>query len=246
MKRSLDRVVEVGESTMHASPGAMPLALIGMSNVFGGDVRMGTTQLEEALLLMEGRQTRSDLPSPGCAASLRELRRVQEGGCCRRTGDGTSRRERPHRAARRAHRAIHGSLDGGRPRRRRSARRGASSNWRTPGRPRAWSRARGSSGTRSTARASTPRRGTCQARIGRLGPGRSQGSGGRPCSRGSARPWRPSARRRRRRLGGGTGDRPLDRQPSAKRGSWQSAPRRRSRAAISTGRDRTPRRRSAS
>ena len=34
----------------------MPLALIGLSNVFGGDVRMGTTQLEEALPLMEGRQ----------------------------------------------------------------------------------------------------------------------------------------------------------------------------------------------
>ena len=56
MKRSLDRVVEVGRSIGDASLGAMPLALIGLSNVFGGDVRMGTTQLEEALPLMEGRQ----------------------------------------------------------------------------------------------------------------------------------------------------------------------------------------------
>ena len=56
VKRSLDRVVEVGESLGDASLGAMPLALIGLSNVFGGDVRMGTTQLEEALPLMEGRR----------------------------------------------------------------------------------------------------------------------------------------------------------------------------------------------
>ena len=56
VKRSLDRVVEVGESIGDDSLGAMPLALIGLSNVFGGDVRMGTTQLEEALPLMEGRQ----------------------------------------------------------------------------------------------------------------------------------------------------------------------------------------------
>jgi tetratricopeptide (TPR) repeat protein len=56
VKRSLDRVGEVGESIGDASLGAMPLALIGLSNVFGGDVRMGTTQLEEALPLMEGRQ----------------------------------------------------------------------------------------------------------------------------------------------------------------------------------------------
>jgi len=56
VRRSLDRVVEVGESIGDASLGAMPLALIGLSNVFAGDVRMGTTQLEEALPLMEGRQ----------------------------------------------------------------------------------------------------------------------------------------------------------------------------------------------
>jgi tetratricopeptide (TPR) repeat protein len=56
VKRSLDRVREVGESIGDASLGAMPLALIGLSNVFSGDVRMGTTQLETALPLMEGRQ----------------------------------------------------------------------------------------------------------------------------------------------------------------------------------------------
>src|SRR6185295_10533063 len=56
VKRSLDRVVEVGESIGDASLVAMPLALIGLSNVFGGDVRIGTSQLEEALPLMEGRQ----------------------------------------------------------------------------------------------------------------------------------------------------------------------------------------------
>ena len=56
VKRSLDRVAEIGESIGDASLRAMPLALIGLSNVFAGDVRVGTTQLEEALPLMEGRR----------------------------------------------------------------------------------------------------------------------------------------------------------------------------------------------
>jgi tetratricopeptide (TPR) repeat protein len=34
----------------------VPLALIGLGNVFAGDVRLGVTQLEEALPLMQGRQ----------------------------------------------------------------------------------------------------------------------------------------------------------------------------------------------
>jgi hypothetical protein len=54
--RSLDRVGEIGESIGDASLRAMPLALIGLSNVFAGDVRLGTTQLEEALPLMDGRR----------------------------------------------------------------------------------------------------------------------------------------------------------------------------------------------
>ena len=56
VKRSLDRVAEIGESIGDASLRAMPLALIGLSNVFAGDVRLGTTQLEEALPLLEGRR----------------------------------------------------------------------------------------------------------------------------------------------------------------------------------------------
>jgi tetratricopeptide (TPR) repeat protein len=35
---------------------SMPMALVGLRNVFGGDVRMGVAQLEEALPLMEGRR----------------------------------------------------------------------------------------------------------------------------------------------------------------------------------------------
>lgn len=56
VKRSLDRIAEVGRSIGDPSLLAVPLALIGLGNVFTGDVRLGVTQLEEALPLMQGRQ----------------------------------------------------------------------------------------------------------------------------------------------------------------------------------------------
>jgi tetratricopeptide (TPR) repeat protein len=56
VKRSLDRITEVGEASGDPSLIAMPIALVGLRNVFGGDVRMGVAQLEEALPLMVGRQ----------------------------------------------------------------------------------------------------------------------------------------------------------------------------------------------
>lgn len=56
VKRSLDRIAEVGKSIDDPSLLVVPLALIGLGNVFAGDVRLGVTQLEEALPLMQGRQ----------------------------------------------------------------------------------------------------------------------------------------------------------------------------------------------
>ena len=55
VKRSLDRIAEVGRSIGDPSLLVVPLALIGLGNVFAGDVRLGVTQLEEALPLMAGR-----------------------------------------------------------------------------------------------------------------------------------------------------------------------------------------------
>ena len=56
VKRSLDRIAEVGESIGDPSLRAVPLALLGLSHVFGGYVREGVVELEEALPFMEGRQ----------------------------------------------------------------------------------------------------------------------------------------------------------------------------------------------
>jgi tetratricopeptide (TPR) repeat protein len=56
VKRSLDRVAEVGESIGDPTLLAVPLALIGLGNVFAGDVRLGVRQLEEALPQMESRR----------------------------------------------------------------------------------------------------------------------------------------------------------------------------------------------
>ena len=56
VKRSLDRITEIGEIAGDPSMRAMPLALIGLSQVFAGPVREGVAKLEEALPLIEGRQ----------------------------------------------------------------------------------------------------------------------------------------------------------------------------------------------
>jgi tetratricopeptide (TPR) repeat protein len=56
VKRSLDRITEIGEMAGDPSMRAMPLALVGLSQVFAGPVREGVAKLEEALPLIEGRQ----------------------------------------------------------------------------------------------------------------------------------------------------------------------------------------------
>src|SRR5918994_860273 len=56
VKRSLGRISEVGKAVGDPSLLSLPIALVGLSNVFGGDVRKGVAQLEETLPLLEGRQ----------------------------------------------------------------------------------------------------------------------------------------------------------------------------------------------
>jgi tetratricopeptide (TPR) repeat protein len=56
VKRSLDRIDELGEQLHDPSLRAMPLALVGLTQVFSGSLRRGVTALEEAVPLMESRQ----------------------------------------------------------------------------------------------------------------------------------------------------------------------------------------------
>jgi tetratricopeptide (TPR) repeat protein len=55
VKRSLDRIDQIGEQLGDPSMRAIPLALVGLSKVFTGAAREGVAALEEALPLMEGR-----------------------------------------------------------------------------------------------------------------------------------------------------------------------------------------------
>ncbi len=56
VKRSLDRVTEIGEAIGDPSLRAMPLALSGLMQVFSGPIREGVATLEEAVPLMERRE----------------------------------------------------------------------------------------------------------------------------------------------------------------------------------------------
>jgi tetratricopeptide (TPR) repeat protein len=56
VKRSLDRIAEIGETQGDPSLRAMPLALVGMNQVFAGSVRDGVRALEEAVPLLDRRQ----------------------------------------------------------------------------------------------------------------------------------------------------------------------------------------------
>jgi tetratricopeptide (TPR) repeat protein len=56
VKRSLDRVTEIGEAIGDPSLRAMPLALTGLMQVFSGPIREGVASLEEAVPLMERRE----------------------------------------------------------------------------------------------------------------------------------------------------------------------------------------------
>jgi tetratricopeptide (TPR) repeat protein len=53
VKRALDRMNEIGESIGDPSLRAEALAIIGLSNVFAGSVRLGVETLEEAVPLLE-------------------------------------------------------------------------------------------------------------------------------------------------------------------------------------------------
>jgi tetratricopeptide (TPR) repeat protein len=55
VKRSLDRMIEIGEEIGDPSVRALPLAVTGLSKVFNGPVREGVEAIEEAIPLMEGR-----------------------------------------------------------------------------------------------------------------------------------------------------------------------------------------------
>jgi tetratricopeptide (TPR) repeat protein len=56
VKRSLDRVAEIGEILQDPSLRALPLALIGLTQVFTGPIRDGVMALEQAVPLLEQRQ----------------------------------------------------------------------------------------------------------------------------------------------------------------------------------------------
>jgi tetratricopeptide (TPR) repeat protein len=56
VKRSLDRVAEIGEALHDPSLRALQLAVVGLTQVFTGPIRDGVTALEEAVPLLEQRQ----------------------------------------------------------------------------------------------------------------------------------------------------------------------------------------------
>jgi tetratricopeptide (TPR) repeat protein len=56
VRKSLDRVTEIARQLKDPSLQAMPLALVGLGQVFGGPIRAGVAALEEAVPLMEQRK----------------------------------------------------------------------------------------------------------------------------------------------------------------------------------------------
>ncbi len=56
VKRSLDRITEIGEAINDPALRALPLALVGLNQVFSGSIRDGVVKLEEAVPLLERRQ----------------------------------------------------------------------------------------------------------------------------------------------------------------------------------------------
>ncbi len=55
VKRSLDRMTEIGDAIGDPTVRALPLAVTGLAKVFNGPVREGVAAIEEAIPLMEGR-----------------------------------------------------------------------------------------------------------------------------------------------------------------------------------------------
>ena len=56
LRRSLDRASEIGAALGDPSLSALPMAIIGMAQVRGGDLRAGTATLEKAIPLLEQRR----------------------------------------------------------------------------------------------------------------------------------------------------------------------------------------------
>ena len=56
VKRSLDRVAEIGDALQDPTLRAMQLAVIGITQVFAGPIREGVIELEKAVPLLEQRQ----------------------------------------------------------------------------------------------------------------------------------------------------------------------------------------------
>lgn len=56
VRRSLDRIAEIGDQVGDPSLRAMPLALVGMNDVFAGSIRNGVRALEEAVPLLDQRK----------------------------------------------------------------------------------------------------------------------------------------------------------------------------------------------
>lgn len=56
VRKSLDRVTEIARQLDDPALRAMPLALVGLTQVFGGPIRAGVAALEEAVPLMESRK----------------------------------------------------------------------------------------------------------------------------------------------------------------------------------------------
>jgi tetratricopeptide (TPR) repeat protein len=56
VKRSLDRIAEIGEAIGDPSLLALPMALVGLSQVFGGPIREGVAALERAVPLLQQRR----------------------------------------------------------------------------------------------------------------------------------------------------------------------------------------------
>lgn len=56
VKRSLDRMEAIGREIGDPSLGALPVALVGLSQVFTGPVQVGVAALEQSLPLIEGQQ----------------------------------------------------------------------------------------------------------------------------------------------------------------------------------------------
>ena len=124
VSRSLERMREIGERVGDPSIRALPLALIGMNNVFSGSVRDGVAQLAEALpLLGDGPGSIATAFARGALgvgyATLGEFEKAAEAA---REATDIAAKGRPDLPARRQDHGRDGAVAEGRPRERHAAR----------------------------------------------------------------------------------------------------------------------------